>query len=245
MKRQRHLRRQLLALFCVLALSGGSRAQVSMPDVQIMVAPGLGAWSVAAVYPKQVSRAESEARLKRLSALTGWKLERLEFEDKRLDRSATNSTDPEIRKATKSIGPSPVMSSASFQTSANLVDYTQGTLALEPFLRAFRDMNRVNVTYLIPGQFAYRGPQKFSDSRVEIGLSAVEGAYTYQTLVKDHTFESLNLPIKEVARQESYRAAENTSTPARKLLLGTGLVALLALGVAGIAYALAQRFLHK
>jgi hypothetical protein len=242
MKRQL---RALLCLLCLLAVAGASRAQVGMPDVQIMVAPGLGTWSVAAVYPKQVSHAESEARLKRLAALTGWKLDKFEYEDKRLDRSAVSSNDPEIRKASKSVGAAPVMSSVAFQTSANLVDYAQGTLALEPFLRAFRDVNRVNITYLIPGQFTYKGPRQFADSKVELALLAQEGAYTYQVLLKDHKFELLNLPTKEIARQESYRAAENTTAPARKLLLGTGLVALLALGIAGIAYAVAQRFLHR
>lgn len=239
------MRRQLLAVLTVLLLAGVGRAQVSMPDVQILVAPGLGNWSVAVVYPKQVTHAATEARLKRLGDLTGWKFEKPEYEDKRLDRDSVSSADPEIRKQAKVVGPAPVMSSVSFQTSANLVDYQQGTLALEPFLRAFRDLNKVNITYLIPGQFVYQGPRQFSDAKVEFGLSAQEGAYTYQALLKDHQFEQLNLPIKEVARQESYRAAENTTAPGRKLLLGTGLVALLALGVAGIAYALAQRFLHR
>ncbi|MBB6052055.1 hypothetical protein [Armatimonas rosea] len=239
------MRRQLLAVLTVLLLAGVGRAQVSMPDVQILVAPGLGNWSVAVVYPKQVGHADTEARIKRLGTITGWKLEKPEYEDKRLDRDSVSSKDPNIRKGSQEVGPAPVMSSVSFQTSANLVDYTQGTLALEPFLRAFRDMNKVNVTYLIPGQFTYRGPRQFNDTKVEIALSAQEGAYTYQALLKDHKFDVLNLPTKEVARQESYRAAENTTAPGRKLLLGTGLVALLALGIAGIAYALAQRFLHR
>jgi hypothetical protein len=237
-------RKKFLGTVLLVGLALPGHTQLSMPDVQIMVAPGLGNWSVAAVYPKAVSRAETQTRLKRLATLTGWKLEKMEFEDKRLDRSAMDSKDPKIKRETKSIGSAPVMSSASFQTSANLVDPTQGTLALEPFLQAFRDVNRINITYLLPGQFAYKGPKQFSDPRVDMALFAQGGAYTYQVQLKDHTFETLNLPIKEVARQESYRAAENSSAP-RRLLLGTGLVALLALGVAGVAYALTQRFLHR
>ena len=236
--------RQFLGTLTLLALALPGKAQLSMPDVQIMVAPGLGAWSVAAVYPKAVPHAQTEARLKRLEALTGWKLEKIEFEDKRLDRSAMDSQDPSIQREVKSIGAAPVMSSASFQTGATLVDPAQGTLALEPFLRAFRDMNRINVTYLISDKFTYKGPRQFSDNRLDMALSAQGGAYTYQVQLKDHKFDTLNLPTKEVARQESYRAAENSSAP-RRLLLGTGLVALLALGVAGIAYALTQRFLHR
>lgn len=237
-------RQKLLGAVALLALALPGRAQVSMPDVQIMVAPGLGSWSVAAVYPKAVPHAETQARLKRLVAVTGWKMEKLTFEDRRLDRSAMESQDPKIQREAKAVGAAPVMSSASFQTSANLVDPTQGTLALEPFLQAFRDVNRVNITYLIPGQFAYKGPKQFSDSRVDMALFSQGGAYTYQVQLKDHKFEALNLPIKEVARQESYRSAANSSAP-RRLLLGTGLVALLALGVAGVAYALTQRFLHR
>ena len=237
-------RQQLLGAVVLLTLALPGRAQVSMPDVQIMVAPGLGSWSVAAVYPKAVPHAETQARLKRLASVTGWKMEKLAFEDRRLDRSAMESQDPKIQREAKAVGAAPVMSSASFQTSANLVDPAQGTLALEPFLQAFRDVNRVNITYLIPGQFAYKGPKQFSDSRVDMSLFSQGGAYTYQVQLKDHKFETLNLPIKEVARQESYRSAENSSAP-RRLLLGTGLVALLALGVAGVAYALTQRFIHR
>lgn len=239
------MRRQLLAVVALLALAGTGWAQTAMPDVQIMVAPGLGNWTIAVVYPRQVSHAETEARLKRLTAITGWKLDKLEFEDKRLDRNALESRDPSVQRAAKKVGTAPVMSSVSFHTTANLVDSAQGTLTLEPFLRAFRDMNRINVTYLIFSPFTYRGLRQFTDNRVEIALSAQEGAFTYQAQLKDHTFEQLNLPTKDVAKQESYRAAENTNGPGRKLLLGTGLVALLALGVAGIAYAVAQRFLHR
>ena len=48
------MRRQLLALAAALTLTGAARAQMNMPDVQIMVAPGLGNWTVAVVYPRQV-----------------------------------------------------------------------------------------------------------------------------------------------------------------------------------------------
>jgi hypothetical protein len=123
-------------------------------------------WSLR-VWAPGVS--DTEARIKRLGAITGWKLEKPEYEDKRLDRDSVNSKDPQVRKGSQEVGPAPVMSSVSFQTTANLVDYAQGTLALEPFLRAFRDLNKVNVTYLIPGQFTYRGLRQFTDTKVEIG----------------------------------------------------------------------------
>lgn len=240
------MKKSLLPLLaCGLAISGAQAQQTTqMPDVQIMVMPGPSGFNVATVYPHQIPHAESDQRLKRLE-LSGWHVEHVVYEDRRLERSASASKDPKIRKAAQSVGAAPIMSSASFQIAAPIIDYTQGTLALEPFLKAFRDVQRVNVTYLVPGQFTFRGMRQYADNRVEVSLSALEGAYTYQVTLKDHRFETLNLPLREVARQESYRVVQNTSAPPQRLLLGTGIVALAALGIAGIAYAVAQRVLHR
>lgn len=240
------MKKSLLTLLaCGLAISSAQAQQTTqMPDVQIMVMPGPSGFNVATVYPHQIPHAETNQRLKRLE-LSGWQVQGLTYEDRPLERTRRSSKSPSVSKAAKDSAPAPIMSSASFQLNAPVVDYAQGTLALEPFLKAFRDVQRVNVTYLVPGQFTFRGMRQYADNRVEVSLFAQEGAYTYQVVLKEHNFESLNLPLLEGAGQENPRVAQNTSAPPQRLLLGTGIVALAALGIAGIAYAVAQRVLHR
>jgi len=240
------MRLRFIAALALGLLGAGAHAQLTneMPDVQIMVMVAPAGGSVATVYPQEVPHAQTEARLKRL-ALSGWQVEGLTYEDRRLERNGSASKSPSVRKAAKELPPAPIMSSASFQLNTSVVDYAQGTLTLEPFLSAFRDVRRVNVTYLVPGQFNFRGLRQFSDNRVDISLVALEGSYTYQVVLKDHGFERLNLPLIEGPGQENARVAQNTSAPPQRLLLGTGIVALAALGIAGIAYAVSHRVLHR
>jgi hypothetical protein len=166
------MRLRFIAALALGLLGAGAHAQLTkeMPDVQIMVMAGSTGCRVATVYPQEVPHAQTEARLKRL-ALSGWQVEGLTYEDRRLERSGSTSKSPSVSKAAKDSAPAPIMSSASFQLNAPVVDYAQGTLSLEPFLSAFRDVRRVNVTYLVPGQFNFRGLRQFTDNRVDWGRS--------------------------------------------------------------------------
>lgn len=215
-------------------------AEATRPEVQILVVPGPTGWMVATVYPGKVGHAQTQARLRRLRLLTGWPVENLTFEDRQLDRQTAAVANPKQASTTR-----PVMSSATFQTSGNVADYLQGTLVLEPFLIAFQDFNRVNVTYLGLTKFPFQGLSHYSDEHVEVSLAAQEGSYAYQVTLKDHAFKSLNLPLHDIAKQESPPEAVNTTSPSRRLTWGIAVVALMAVGVAGIAYAVAHRFSHR
>lgn len=210
------------------------------PDVQILIAPGVDGWTIATVYPGKVARSETQARLRRLRLLTRWPVEGLAFEDRQLDRETASVANP-----TQSGAARPVMSSATFQTSGNLVDFSQGTLAVEPFLVAFRDFSRIHITYLGLRNFKFQGLSRFRDSRVELSLIPLEDTFTYQATLTDHQFELLNLPLRDSPQQESANTTVNSTSPNRRLLLGIGAVGVIALGVAGIAYRIAQRISHR
>jgi hypothetical protein len=227
-----------LAVIFVIALTSGvaidAVAQTSMdtsvPDAQIMVAPGMQTegWSVAVVYPKSVSHADSAKALKQLALITGWKFDAPKFEDKRLNDLSGK--------------PSGVMSSVSFHTTANLVDYRTGVLTLEPFLRAYRDLNRVNVTYIVPGTFVVRSLPSFSDKNIEIALSGQEGLFTYTANIKNHELGALNLPMQSAAVSEPKESVAPAQSPRRLPWLSLSLIGLAAVLAALLAFFVARRF---
>lgn len=242
------MRQGWIAVAAATMLIGGAFAQSPAPaplpnlkpEVQLLIAPGPTGWMVATVYPGKVARAQTQARLRRLRLMTGWPVEGLTFEDRQLDSQTAAAANPAQSAAAR-----PVMSSALFQTTGNLADFSQGTLALEPFLVAFQDFSRIHVTYLGLTKFSYQGLRRYADPRVEIELQAQDGAYTFAVQLKERPFESLNLPARDIPQQEKGTAAANTSAQSRRLWLRIGVVALIALGVAGLAYALAQRLLQR
>jgi hypothetical protein len=227
------------ALAALLGVSAAAaHAQIPgkfVPDVQVVVAPRAGGeWVVSAVYSKRVPRAQAEGRVKRLLGLTGWKGTQFEFEERALERDAKK-----LPADIEPLPPVPVMSSLTFLTGGKVVDMADGTMPLEPFARAYRDLNRIHVTYLVPGKFAFKGLRRFADNNVDIALSEGQGAWTYVVNIKNHRLDSLGLPRYEVLKSE--RAVQSAQASpgglrARKTLFGTGLVVLLAAGAGAVAY---------
>jgi hypothetical protein len=225
-------------LAATLGLSVAALAQISgkvIPDVQVVVVPfGGGQWAVSAVYPKRIPRAQAEGRVQRLLSLTGWKGAQFAFEDRALERVATN-----VKLEDGPLPPVPVMSSLTFLTRGKVVDTADGTMPLEPFARAYRDLNRIHVTYLVPGKFPFKGLRRFTDNNVDIALSEGQGAWTYVVNIKNHRLDALGLPRYEVLKPERTVQSAQDDTGglnARKTVFGTGLVVLLAAGAGAVAY---------
>lgn len=210
------------------------------PDAQIIVMPDpvSGQWAVATVYPAKVPRAQAEARLKQLLTLTGWKTAgRTEFEDRALERVENPSG---MKKP-------PIMSSVTFQTSSPVVDWQDGTLTVEPFARAFRDLNRVHVTYLLPAGFRFRGLTGYEDKNIDVDFAGGQNAYTYVLTIKNHEMGALNLPRygTDAASSGAANASRGQGTgggaTALQRILGIVLVALAAIGAGLAAYLIISR----
>lgn len=219
----------LLAFF--LSLPGRAGAQIAggrKPDVQVVVMPyPTGAWGVAMVYPGKVKRADAEKRSKELLAFGGWKGNSYEWEERGLER------DPKLTKLPDAQGIEgvPVMSSLTLQTTGKVVDLGDGTMAVEPFVRAFRDLNRVHVTYLLPPTFKFRGLREFHDKNVDVQAQGEQGSWTYVVNIKNHQLSALNLPRYETVKPDArFEQASAAAEKARRLrrLVGTGAVVLLA-----------------
>jgi hypothetical protein len=222
----------------LMLTGGGAQAQndttiTQQPEAQIVVAPDMqGAWLVSMVYPKQVPRVTAEGRAKRLAGLARWKIGELTFEDRALEATQPVS-------GTK---PGEKMSSVTFRTTAMLVDFRNGTLTMEPFASALRDLSRVNITYLVPGNFVYRGPRRYSDNNIRIVCGGEQSTYNCYMEIKNHQATRFPLPQFEPAVPEKTRRA---TVPATSNALKIGMVALAAMGTGLLVYAIVNRYIVK
>jgi hypothetical protein len=233
----------MFGLLCGLYIAPSAQAQMvnapisteRMPDVQVVAFPlPTREWAITTVYPKVVRRSLAEGRVKTLLNRAGWKATGMEFKDKALERVADNAPKTEV------------MSSLTFRTAGRVVDLADGTMPLESFARAFRDLERVHITYIVPGpHFAFRGIRQFADNNVEISLSQGQGAYTYLLNIKNHNLENLRLPryetLKTGQETESARAEPAPKAGIPPVLFGTGLAVLLAVGAGAVAYLIFTR----
>lgn len=246
--RQRRLRESLACLSPLLLLVSflivsPASAQVPggvRPDVQVIVMPHpSGDWAISVVYPKVVDKAAMQAHMRRLLQVSGWKAGRggVEYESRGL-----RYNDGTRRDRPGPVGPT--MSSATFQTSSPVVDWREATLPVEPWARAYRDLNRVYITYFVPGSFRFRGLRRHSDENLDVSLTEERGAYTYALQIKNHGLDRLDLPRFQVRQEPDAGriAAGEAERRSRLRMVGTALVVLLAAGAGLLVYIGAHRW---
>lgn len=199
------------------------------PDVHIVVGSSKGKFVVSAVYSMRVPRSVADAHLKRLIDRTGWNVSDISFEDGQVTSMTTD----------KASGLSDVMSSISFTTDAPLID-KENVVTLEPFLVAFRDRNRINLTFLGQKGVTPTGPRGYNDDNIRLQAPYAPGALTYMAEIKNHNFESLNLPRTDSPDVVSgdTRIASRTNWTMIFIMTGLGI---LAVGVGAITFALTRR----
>lgn len=249
---KKQIKRLSAAVLLMAALVGGLRpgafgaetgspaaaqsiSTVTVPDVQIVVSPDpSGQWVIAAVYPSKTDRPKAESRAKDMLSFGKWKGNGLLFENKALERTENP----------KGMAPPPMMSSVTLSTSGNVVNYADGTIALEPFIRAYRDLGRINLLFLVPGTFKYRGPHSYKDSDIEMTFAPGGSALTYVVQVKNHNLSTLRLPRFEPAVATATPSVAGHKTSGNKASRMIGVIAL-ALAAAGLAFFGVQRWNHR
>ncbi len=231
----------VLALLLLLGAARQGAAQVpggTRPDVQIVVmGHPTGQWAVSVVYPRVVSKAVMQNHLKRLLAVSGWKASgKPEFETRGIRKN-------DGRRIDRAGATDPPMSSVTFLTASPVVDWQNSVLPVEPFARAFRDLNRVYVTFFVPGRFPFRGLRRHSDQNLDVALTEDGGAYTYILNIKNHNLEALDLPRFQVTvPPEKVRSASVPKKAETQRLVGTALVVLLAAVAGSLMYVWANRW---
>jgi hypothetical protein len=233
--------RVLRALLAALAVSlpvAAARAQTEpvpmlstalKPDVQVVIAPGNpGRWQVSAVFMQQLPRPQLKARAEAILAQLPGKSGALVLEDRTLG------------------GPLPgadrALSSISLVTATPLVDVAAGTLALTPFVRALQDLDRVNVTYLLPDTFVYRGVRRVETAQLGLDAALVQGVYAFSVNIKDHTTVSLEVPTRDSVRAAT---AVRAPKPQGSGLIATLLILCLAAAGAAVTFGIVRRRLDR
>ncbi|GEM_PF-3393498 len=231
----------LAALGVVLAGTVGradARQQEEIPNVKpdaqivVLLLP-TGEFEVSSVYPKKVPQKDAEARMRTVLDLTKWKAGELHY---------ANESTSFSRKPLKNL------SSVSFTTQSGVVDPVAGTLDVAPFIRAFRDLNRIHVTYFLPANFTYRGPREYADKNVDLRLAGGQGTLTYVVNIKNHQLDSVNLPRTQAEAEASAARASASSEPAPVPGGFGGKLALLVAAAAGVGvliFALTSRVVRR
>jgi hypothetical protein len=203
------------------------------PDVQVVILSlGPGQWAVSTTYPKVVPEAEARGRVKKLLTLTGWHT----YGEPRFSNDSTSYKKLPLKG----------LSSVSFLTPDPVVDVTGGSLDVTPFVRAFADLDHINVTLFPPKDFpAYRGLRSYADKNLDVTLAEGQGSVTYVANIKNHTLDSLTLP-----RFQDPAAVSPAGDPAAAKDGGKGrgplvLVLAAAVGAGLVAFAVARAILSR
>lgn len=191
-----------------------------VPDVQVMVAPG----QIALVYPKPVPEDTVRGQIASVAKALGSPAESVVVDTHRLSREAP----------AKAGGEAPEMTSGSFKTAAALIDPASGTLAVEPLLIGLQDLHAVNITFITPAGFVYRGGTQSADARVALEFAGGEGAYTFLANIQSRPLDGFRLTLEKAA--PSGPVSGSPRAPLAALLVGV-----LALGGAAATFVALRR----
>ncbi|MFM7320837.1 MAG: hypothetical protein ACKO5K_04850 [Armatimonadota bacterium] len=199
---------------------GTVSAAGQVPDVQIAVAPGKSGWSIALVYPRKTSKDAMRADVDAVSKAVGAPAKSVRYEDRRLERLDT-----------KGVGEAPVMSSASFDTDANLVDYSGGRVAAEVLITALQARDRIAVVFFVPGKFAWSGARSYRDDKLTVDVTGGEGAYVFVANIRSRPLAPFTLEVRGDPVLESSAPRERRRFP-WGVVLGAIVAAAVAFGFA-------------
>lgn len=192
-----------------------------MPDILVLIHVSGAVDSVSFTYASAVERARAERHLQSLLAETRW--------------TATSTTiidgpSAEIDGAS--------MTSVEFST-VGAVALDAGGLPLEPIIKAFKDLERIGVIYVISAPFGFRGLGNYENQHVKIAFRHGADTYEYSVTIKDANFETLGLPFLQPETSRHSGDPGNRSSPPRVFKVAAVLI--LALLAAAFAYLVTGR----
>lgn len=191
------------------------------PDVLVLVLGGIGSSEMVSInYTGVVALPKAQADLDTIAAAGKWQ--------------ATNA-----RGETKSSGgPNPKPTTSITFQAKGVIDYVNGALPLEPFIVGLKRFKFIEVDYMIPQTFQFKGLKDFENEFVKIQMSPSGNSYRYRIVVKNADFTKLGLPL-----------AQPTATESKQVGMPVGKRVLLAFGLAilgaGIVYLVTAYLLKR
>ncbi len=188
------LLRSTLSALLLCWLAGAAIAQQALPPqvTIVVVSTGQGEDRLNFAFSGSVPETEARERFERLLRYGGW--------EGRLLRVRT--------EAPRSIAgdPLPPMTDV-IGRARRVVDRQSGGLPVEPFLRAFSDLDAFEIYFLIPGDMPFQGLREWSTRDLQVRLIHTPGVYRYQVRILRHGADvDLSVPFLQ--------PVEDTQTPA-------------------------------
>lgn len=184
------MRVALLALLsCLTAVAVTAQQSSTPPQATIVViSTGTGEDRISFAYSTTVPENDAAERFHRLLRHGGWegKLVRVRTES---PRTIAGNTLPPITDVTG--------------RARNVIDRTSGGLPVEPFLRAFSDLDYFEIYFLVQGDMPFQGLREWNTRDLQIQLIHTPGVYRYQVRILRHAADvDLQVPFHQPVEEQ-------------------------------------------
>lgn len=159
-----------------------------VPGVQVMVGPGARGYTVAFVFPKKVDTKLVKMHVDRFVELSNAPVSGLTIETSRLEH------EPGAK-----IAKEPLMTSATFETKAELVGRQVGAFFPEKLILALEQYDRIQVTFLVEQAFVYTKARHFENDNLVVDVFGQQGAFTFVANIRKRPITEFVIPEQDAA----------------------------------------------
>lgn len=179
----------LVLLLCLYAVAVTAQQSGTPPQATIVViSTGTGEDHVSFACNTAVPEKQAGERFHRLLRHGGWegRLVRVRTES---PRSIAGNTLPPMTDVAG--------------RARNVIDRTSGGLPVEPFLRAFSDLDYFEIYFLVQGEMPFQGLREWKTRDLQIQLIHTPGVYRYQVRILRHTPDvDLRVPFLQPVEEQ-------------------------------------------
>lgn len=176
-------------LLCLTAVTVTAQQPSISPQATIVViSTGAGEDHISFAFSTAVPENDAAERFQRLLRYGGWegKLVRVRTES---PRTIGGNTLPPITDVAG--------------RARNVIDRTSGGLPVEPFLRAFSDLDHFEIYFLVQGDMPFQGLREWNTRDLQIRLIHTPGVYRYQVRVLRHAADvDLRVPFHQPVEKQ-------------------------------------------
>lgn len=181
-----------LILFLLLIVSAFPLAaapktsSLEMPNVLVWISSMNPATAyVSVTFPQVIEKTKSELLLANILKETGWTTNNASITNDKPDENGGNP-----------------MTSIEFMPSQSVISQ-DGSLPIEPLVKALKDMKSIQVIVTTYPGFQYTGTGSFENKYVKLALVTGQGSYVFNVNIKDPNFQDPQFPkAKNVSDNE-------------------------------------------
>lgn len=190
----------VLTLPIYAAPETGKAPQLSMPDALVWISsPNTAATYISVTFPKAISDTQAQMLLANILKETGWTANNINITT---DKPSESNGNP--------------MTSIEFMPIQSAI-YPDGTLPVEPLVKALKEMKSIQILVMTPPGFKYAGVNNFENRYIKLTLTTGQNTYNFNINVKDSNFQDPGFPKTNVT----------TPTEPTKSGVGWGIITLI------------------